>query len=79
VRYAYWPRKVVWHDHLFPSSRAWDSDDESNRFDAVEFDDGEFAVTDPFSDPPHKIVANCLSREDATRVAQRFADEAEGK
>lgn len=76
TQYAYGARKVIWHVHVFPSSQPWQSDDESCRFDAVEFEDGEIAVTDPNSEPPHRIVTVCKTRNEAETEALHWANKA---
>jgi hypothetical protein len=65
-------KKVVWHDHVFPSSQPWQSDDERCRFDAVEFEDGTCAVTDPRNN--HKIKRRCKTRNEAQSEALWFAN-----
>ena len=65
-------REVIWHQHMFPSSQPWQSDDESCRFDAVEFDDGVIGVTDPNKN--HKLVRTCKTRNEAEAEALWFAN-----
>lgn len=35
------------HEHVFPTDRAWDSDDENDRYDVVKLKDGRFIIYDP--------------------------------
>lgn len=63
--------EAVWHDHIFPKGRPWDSDDESNRFDALELVSGEFAVYDPVA--KELVERDLPSRKAAIVAAQRRA------
>lgn len=62
---------VTDHEHFFPESRPWSSEDETRRFDACLLNDGSFVV---YSADEDRIIAVTKTFADAARVAQALAN-----